>query len=402
MGGLRDMRVRRLLPIGAALSALGLAAAGLSALAQPIAGKVATPVGTPADAEPADVAVLPPTNPRRVFLLDSFGGQEARVLDGESGKLLGGVSAAPLSNIAFSPDQSRVYVAESIWTKGNRGDRQDMVSVYDGASLELLEEIPIPGRVYMGSRKQNFAVSGDGATGYVYNMDPSSSVIVVDLAARKVAQTVETPGCAMVFPFGAKGFSAVCGNGALATVTLEGATPKLTMGKSFFDAENDPVFENSPTDAATGKALFITYTGQVWPAQLAATPVFEKPWSLQAAAGFAAPKADDRELAWRPGGNQPATIHKATNRLYILMHAGGHWTHKKAGDEVWIYDLGQRKLIKRFKLEEKLDSISVSQDADPVLFGSTRGGLFTVLNATTGEVVRTVKGVGGLVFDPAG
>ncbi|MET0271726.1 MAG: amine dehydrogenase large subunit [Phenylobacterium sp.] len=374
-----------------------LAGAPCLALAQPAA---APP--PPLEPETSDVAVLPDPTPHRVFLLDAFGGGEARIVDADTGKLLGGVSAASLSNLAIGPGQKQIYVAESIWTKGNRGDRQDMVSVYDGKTLNLVTEIALPGRVFMGPRQQNFAISASGKRGYVYNMDPSSSVIVVDLAAGKLEQTVEAPGCALAFPFGEAGFSSLCGDGSLATVTLEPGGAKLTRTKPFFNAETDPVFENSPTDRVSGRTIFVTYTGLVHAVQLGAAPVFEKPWSIQAAAGFAPPSSDDRELAWRPGGGQPLAWHRASGRLYVLMHAGGHWSHKEEGEEIWILDVPKRALVKRYKLEKPLSAIGVSQDAEPVLFGADKTGVFFTLKPDSGEFVKTVKAVGGLIYEPAG
>jgi len=391
--------LRSLTSSAAAAAALWLAVPAVAA--EPAPAPTPPPAGVPSEPEVSDTATLPPPTPHRVFLLEPFGGAEARIVDGDTGKLLGGVSAASLSNIAVAQGQTKIYVAESIWTKGNRGDRQDMVSVYDGTTLNLLTEIPLPGRVYMGVRDQNFALSASGKLGYVYNMAPSSSVIVVDLAGQKVAQTVETPGCALVFPFGEAGFSSLCGDGSLATVTLDASGPALTRTKPFFNAETDPVFENSPTDRATGKTYFITYTGQVHAATLGPKPVLEKPWSLQVAAGFPAPTANDRELAWRPGGEQPFTVHRASGRLYVLMHPGGHWTHNAPGTEIWVFDVAKHTLITRFKLDAPLQSIVVSQDADSVIYGAAKDGTFSVLKAATGESLRSVKSVGGLVFDPA-
>lgn len=359
------------------------------------------PQPPPLQAEVSDVAILPDPVAHRILLLDSFGGGEARLLDGDSGKILGGVSAASLSNIGVGPGQRQIFVAESIWTKGNRGDRQDLVSIYDGKTLNLSAEITLPGRVFMGPRNQNFALTPSGQRGYVYNMDPSSSVIVVDLAQRKVRETVETPGCALIFPFGEAGFSSLCGDGSLATVTLAAGGPSLTRTKPFFNAERDPVFENSPTDAASGRTFFVTYTGLIHEVQLGPTPKFEKPWSIEEAAGFAAPTADDRELAWRPGGNQPLTLHRASNRLFVLMHAGGHWSHKEPGEEVWVLDVSTRSLIKRYKLENPISNILISQDANPVLFGVDKAGVLYTFKPDSGEVVKTVKGVGGLLYDPA-
>ena len=40
--------------------------------------------------------------------------------------------------------------------------------------------------------------------------------------------------------------------------------------KPFFDANKDPIYEDSFVDRATGKALFLSYTGLVYPATLSA------------------------------------------------------------------------------------------------------------------------------------
>jgi methylamine dehydrogenase heavy chain len=44
--------------------------------------------------------------------------------------MLGLVQTA-LADMAIDPAGKFYYVAETIWSKGNRGTRQDMVTVYD-------------------------------------------------------------------------------------------------------------------------------------------------------------------------------------------------------------------------------------------------------------------------------
>lgn len=57
----------------------------------------------------------------------------------------------------------------------------------------------------------------------------------------------------------------------------------------------------------------------------------------------------------------------AINRLYLLVHRGGRFTHKEAGTEVWIYDLAQRKRLQRLTLPQPVDSIAISAGAAPRL-----------------------------------
>ncbi len=133
------------------------------------------------EVEESDVATLSAPSSHWITALSFFDSNAARIIDGDSGKVLGAVHVAPMSSIVFAPDGKHIYVAETIWTKGNRGTRQDMVTVYDARTLKLETEIPLSGRLLTGYRHALFAISTDGKIGYVYNMSPASSVIVVDL-----------------------------------------------------------------------------------------------------------------------------------------------------------------------------------------------------------------------------
>ena len=82
------------------------------------------------------------------------------------------------------------------------------MSVYDAKTLNLVKEIPLPGRALV-LKMQNFDISASGGRAYVYIMLPAASVIWVDLKKQVVGGTVEIPGCALVFPWGEQGFSLV-------------------------------------------------------------------------------------------------------------------------------------------------------------------------------------------------
>ncbi len=353
------------------------------------AGPASVQPAPPAMPEVSDVATLPPAGPHRLWLINGFGGGGATVLDGDTGKTLATINGAEESSYAADKDQRMVYVAESIWSRGNRGQRQDILTVYDGLSLKLQAEIPLPSRAYVAAGHALFALSPDGARGYVYAMQPATSVVVVDLAGRKVVRTVDTPGCALIFPWGAEGFASLCGDGSLATVTT-GAKPALTRSQPFFDAEHDPVFETSPADAAGGPSLFVTYSGMVHPVVLGPTPKFAPAWSLQVAAGLPPASLETGSLAWRPGGRAPMDLHKASGRLYVLMHPGEPWTHGKAGIELWIVDTKTQKVLRRIELETPVRAVAVSQDAHPLLYlEDVKNGL-SIRDADTFEEKKAV------------
>lgn len=348
------------------------------------------------EAEISDEATLPENHPHRLFTMAFDNANKGIVVfDGDSGKLEALLPANYEYNLGFSPDSKRIYVAETVWTRGNRGDRLDLLAVYDAATLHLVKDIVLPGRALTDLKIQNLAFSADGKQAYVYNMHPASSVARVDLVRGEVAGSVEVPGCALIFPFGDQGFATLCGDGALATVTFdEKGAAKLVHGKPFFDVNHDPIFENSPVDAASGRALFISYTGLIYPARLGPEPVIEKPWSIQRAAGQPAAGIGEDELAWRPGGVQFAAWHRASGRLYVLMHPGNYWSHKSGGQEIWVLDVKTHALIARFPAPVTPSgapkSMSVTQDDHPQLYLVNPGGNDVVMDAMTGDVLRRI------------
>ena len=67
------------------------------------------------------VATLSIAVPHRFFTMGYRG--SAVIFDGDSGKLEGQVPLGQESTLALSPDNSRIYVGETMWTHGNRGAR---------------------------------------------------------------------------------------------------------------------------------------------------------------------------------------------------------------------------------------------------------------------------------------
>lgn len=341
--------------------------AALPVLAQPVVPQ----------AEQLDVATLRPQYPHRLFAADSYGETGIRIIDGDKLTVEGVLPAASSSVLALDPAGRYFYVCESIWTRGNRGTRQDMISVYDSVTLNLLGEIGLPaGRLLVDALAHDCDVSASGKFAYVYNMQPASSVTVVNLEQRRVASTVELPGCALALPWGDEGFSALCGDGTIATIPLSkaGQAGPVSHTERFFNPDEDPVFSESLVDRSSGRAFLLSYTGLVYPAQLGEHPSIGKPWSLQVAAGMPAAGTGPQELAWRPGGLNMLAWHKATNRLYALMHPGAPWTHKKPGTEVWVLDASSHALVRRIALPEPASAIAISQDADPLLYVLTTNG----------------------------
>lgn len=343
--------------------------------------------------EESDTAVLPAAGAHRLFLWDAYSTAGATVIDGDDAglKTLGMVPIARNGAYNLSRDASRVYVTETYYARGDRGAREDLLTVYNGQTLAIDKETVLPGRLLVVPKNQQVAASNDEKLAYVYDMIPASAVHVVDMAAGKVLSSVDVPGCALAYPYGPRSFATICGDGTIGTTTLDASGKgELVFTNPFFDADKDPLFENSVVDRATGEGWFLSFSGKIYPAKLAGHPVVGPPWSVNVAAGLPAASTGVQELAWRPGGGQVLAVHRGLRRLYVLMHAGNYWTHKRDGTEVWILDADKKTLIKRVTLKSPAKSLIVSQDDKPILFtfGGEAGGGVAAYDAVTGAFLR--------------
>ena len=119
------------------------------------------------------------------------------------------------------------------------------------------------------------------------------------------------------------------------------------------------MFEHAAVSSAQKKAFFVSYEGWVYPVGLDGKPVVGERWKLQG----------EGEAGWRPGGWQLAAYHAPTDRLFVLMHEGGIWTHKQAGSEVWVYDAASGKRLQRVAAGASRRSRSRSaRDDQPLMF----------------------------------
>lgn len=373
-----------------------VASAALAQAAPPALPAQAAPAAPPIlEAESSGTLTLPPATPYRLFL---SAGDGFHIINAQTAKVEGMINGggAPVLDIATAaPGTGRFYVAESHWSRGNRGTRVDLVAVYDSTTLNLVSEIEVPGRLIAGGRSNYFAVSPDGRRGYVFNLEPATAVHVVDLEKRRFLRTIETPGCSLVYPLGDAGFASMCADGSVATVAVDAAgRGRLTQSPPFFDSEQDPLFEESLIDRETGVALLVALTGKVWPAKLSVGKAeIGEPWFLQSAAGLAPATTGVQHETWRPGGRRPFALHRETNTLFVLMHLGKHWSHYDPGTEVWAIDATTRQLKGRFTLPTAGSVIGVSQGKEPLLYVAGTGDWLWIMDPASGKVLRTMKEV---------
>jgi len=348
-----------------------------------------------AEAEEATVSTMEPPKQGWFFVRGGWGSAGSSIFDAGTGKMLGMVSTSRDSDLAIDPAGKFYYVAETMWTKVNRGTRMDFISVYDSKTLKLVTEIPTPGRLIVGGFNTNFLLSDDGKTAYDYNFDPASSVNIIDMAKRKFVRAIELPGCASLIPNDGVGFSALCADGTLATVAVKGATQEITRSAEFFDAAADPIYSNVVFDRKKKMAVLLSYTGLVRTVAMGAAPVVSAPFSIQEAGGMRAADVKPLDIAWYPGGMQPTALHRPTGTLWVLMHKGEYWSHKEGAEEIWGVDLAAKKVVKRYPVKGHPRNIEITQDDAAMIMVNGMENNATIIDSKTGEVKHEIENAGG-------
>jgi methylamine dehydrogenase heavy chain len=318
---------------------------------------------------PADqmtTLTLPDPKPNWVFIMDlQFPvnmQQKIWIIDGDSRKLLGTVYGGYEANFEISPDHREMYMIDTYYSRGWRGDRTDVVSIFDAHTTNLIGEVVIPPkRLLIVPKRNTTSVTPDGHFLLVANMTPATSVSVVDLKARKFLGEIETPGCAQVTATANRQFFSMCADGSMLTVQFDdsGKETAQKQSKPLFDPNADPMFDQP---AIVGdKAYFTSYHGNVLPVDFSGPEAAAQPsWSMLDAA--------DTAQKWRPGGWQTASYQAKSGLLYALMHQGGEWTHKQFGTEVWVFNAQTHARVQRIKLKTAGYSIMVSNAEKPILF----------------------------------
>ena len=350
-------------------------------------------LAVPLDDAQTGVATMRPPQPGWFFIHSSGQMQGTTIFDAQTGVMQGMVDTSRNADLAIDPKGRRYYVSETIWSLGNRGIKQNLVAIYDSASLKLLTQIKIPGRMAMIGRKHNFVLSADGTTGFIFDMTPATSVNVIDLVHDRFVKNIEMPGCATLIPNKTVGFSALCSDGSMATV--DARLGKISRSPAFFSATGDPIFDNYNYDEASETAVFVSYTGLITTAHMGAAPTISEPFSLQAAAGYRPATTKPLDLAYYPGGDQPSAWHAASGRLFVLVHPGEYWSHTSPGTQLWVLDLAARKVVKRIPLGEPVTRVEVTQGPKPLLYLTRSPTAGIIMDPDSGEKLHDINQAGG-------
>src|SRR5262245_34053104 len=248
--------------------------------------------------------------------------KRSALFDADTGRMLGmvngGEGVSPLYP-HVSRTRREVYVVETVYSRGHRGERTDLVTIYDAATLSVAGEVVIPPRRADNGNGVAIAALLDGDRFLVVlNQNPGTSVSVVDLEARAFVGELATPGCALVLPVGARRFGMLCGDGTVQAITLDesGREAARVRSEKFFDATHDPLTEkgvragpsSEPGVRDGARWLFASFEGLLHDIDFTGeTPRPATPWSLFTDA--------ERAEGWRIGGLQHLAFHAASGRL---------------------------------------------------------------------------------------
>jgi len=301
----------------------------------------AAPTDAPPElpAETLGVSTLEGQSPERIYVADiaisHISDGRIRVFDATRGKFLGMISTGYAGNFTLSSQADELYVATSYLSRGSRGERTDVLEVHDTQTLGFKYEVLLPPRRAQALNYRGLVrTTGNGRFVLIQNATPATSITVVDVQARKVAGEIQTPGCWGTLPAaqGAR-FSMLCGDGKLATISLDDQGQVVTrqVSEKFFDADLDAWFHHA--EQVGSRYWFVSFNGQL-------TEVDVSGEVARKVQQRTLVNAAERKAGWRPGGYQNFAVDPQGRWLVVGMHPrGAEGSHKSPAAQLWVIDL---------------------------------------------------------------
>ncbi|MEX2469860.1 MAG: amine dehydrogenase large subunit [Pseudohongiellaceae bacterium] len=333
------------------------------------------------------VETLPEPGPNWFIAKTNNGGY---IFDAESGEMQGLLSLSRRTPaVTLSRDRGEFYAPESYMSRGVRGVRTDVVTVYDFENLSPIAEVEIPNHMARLSVRNHVGLLNNERHLAVLNMNPGHSVSIVDVIDRVFVYEISTPGCAVILPVAENDFLMVCGDGTLQLIQLDISGFEVNRARSevFFDVQEDAVFDRTARTADGW--LLITHSGTVFEVSVSGEQInIGEPWSI----------VPEGEEDWRPGGDEFLSVHQETGLLYVAMHQGPVDTHHEPGQEIWLVSVESRRRILRKAMDSPVTSLMVTQETAPRLIAASEEGT-EVYDAFTLAHERTIVAPSAALFE---
>lgn len=334
----------------------------------------------------------PKPDARRVYVQDPahFAAiTQQFAIDGETGRVVGITDGGFLPQPLVADDGSFIAQASTVFSRIARGTRTDYVEVFDPETFEPTADIELPkdARFLIGTYQWMNALTPDKKKLLFYQFSPAPAVGIVDLEGKKFDRMVDVPDCYHIFPASPTVFYMNCRDGSLARVDIAETEPKIT-NTEVFHAEDELLINHPAYSMRAGRLVWPTYTGKIFQIDLTEEKAtFREPIE----ALTEAERADN----WRPGGWQQTAYHRASDRIFLLVDQRDQWRHKTASRFVVVLDAATGERISKIELGHEIDSINVSQDAEPLLYALSAGTqTLHIFDAGTGTELRKVTHLG--------
>lgn len=316
---------------------------------------------------------------------NTLGRGKIMVIDAGDGAMnyRGAIDADQFASFLQSSSRKELYVAETFYSRGSRGTRTDVVTIYDRDTLMVESEVVLPNnnRAQNVTQKAALSITDNSKFALVYTFTPATGVAVIDLDSRTLVNEIDTAGCILAYPSGAQGFASLCGDGRMVNFTLDnaGRVAARAESQSFNDIDNNPMFMMS---ARVGDiTYFPTFEGSLQGVRLGdGAPAPLPIWNFA--------EGTDRE----PSGWQVISADDA-GQVYVLMRADSKpGDHKFGGGEIWVLDPVERTIVRKITLAEESLSIEVSHGPAPKLLVTSLTMGLDVYDLEQDARVRTVSG----------
>ena len=321
-----------------------------------------------------------------VIVKDVFGPRY--IFDAANGQMVGLLSTTSYTPaVATHPGRREIYAAESYYSRATRGERSDVVTIYDYENLAAIAEIEIPNKIAALAFLGYISLLDDGDHLAVFNLTPAQSVSIVDVAQRRFVTEISTAGCSLILPVADRGFLQICADGRLQLIRLDenGEEVHRSRSSKFFDLEDDPVFDK-PVATPEGW-LLTTYGGQMFDATVRGNDIsISKPWDMLT--------DEDREEGWSPGGGQFIAYHAPLDLIFVLMNAGGEFTHDDPGSEIWYYNRSTQQRVARLPIEQLGTDLHVTPSDPPLLTVTGGDAQLHVFDIQSTRLLRSIPETG--------
>ena len=290
-------------------------------------------------------------------------GDSRAFLMGEKGEALGQLSMGFWGqSLHYAKSRGEIIALETYFARGTRGDRTDLVVLYDEKTLLPNREIIIPPKRMNAVRAGVTArLTEDERFLLVVNHTPAQSVTIVDLASGEFVEEAETPGCSSLFDGGARDFYAICGNGSFLHLKLDdtGHVIERSRSESLFDAVNDFLTVSGSKIGDTW--YFVSRQNNIYGIRMT-------PDGVSVAGKWPLVSDSEREDGWQIAGLSHTAAHRETGRFYVLVGQAEPHEFEAPGSEVWVFETVTMTKTGEISMEEPTLSIDVSQGSSPKLY----------------------------------